>query len=380
MAADAEGAAQGEAELVRDDRHVLVALDAGKEDGEDVAGDAGDRVALSQGALEGERGAAQEVVAVAAAEPLVHLRESVEAELDDGELLAIALRVDDRHRQAVGEAAGAREPGERVLVGEGADLLLRALAGRALAGERLLEARDARAQRADLLLELDLARGSFRRAARTAAGRRLRRGLAPRRGRPGLGRASGAGGAGAASSRRARATRDRQRLFQSVMGGRRRRYPSPAVGVKAGPRGSAAEAARRLGETGSPGVEPGGVPGEGRARGRVAQRRARAGQEEPRLRLRGAPREEPRERLLGALEPQAPNGGRHGGGGLDRLLPRPEPRAIRQGRGGHEQRERADREGERAGTGQRPRRERPPRRRRRRRPGRRARRSTGCAG
>ena len=165
---------------------------------------------------------------MAAAETLVHLREPVEAELDDGELLAVALRVDDRHRQAVGEAPGAREPGERVLVGEGADLLLRALAGGALAGERLLEARDLRAQRVDLLLELDLARGS---AALGPARAALSAGVSDDLGRPALGRAAAPGlgrrlglaGAGAASSRRARATRDRQRLFQSVMSRRGRR-------------------------------------------------------------------------------------------------------------------------------------------------------------
>ena len=379
VAADAEGAAQREAQLVRDDRHVLVALDAGKEDGEDVAGDAGDRVALSQGALEGEGDAAQEVVAVAAAEPLVHLREPVEAELDDGELLAVALRVDDRHRQAVGEAAGARQPGERVLVGEGADLLLRALAGRALAGERFLETRDARAQRADLLLELDLARGGW--PGGSAALGRARARPASRRGRPRPGPALSGSALG---GRRVVAARDGHEGPPAALpvghGGRGRRYPSPAVGVKAGLPGRAREAARGLGETGTPGIEPGGVPGERRARGRVAQRRARAGQEEPRLRVRGAPPEEPHERLLGALEPQTPHGGRHGGGGLDRLLPRPEPRAIRQGRRGHEQRERADREDERAGAGQRPRPNARRRRRRRRRRGRRERRSTGCAG
>ena len=70
-------------------------------------GDAGDRVALAQRALEGEGHAAQEVVAVAAAEPLVDLREAVEAELDDGELLAVALGVDDRHRRG-GRRSGGR--------------------------------------------------------------------------------------------------------------------------------------------------------------------------------------------------------------------------------------------------------------------------------
>jgi hypothetical protein len=76
-------------QLVGDHRDVLVALDAGQQDREHVARRARDRVALAQRALERERHRAQQVVAVAAAEPLVDALEAVEPELDDGELVLV---------------------------------------------------------------------------------------------------------------------------------------------------------------------------------------------------------------------------------------------------------------------------------------------------
>ena len=350
VAADAEGAPEGEAQLVRDDRHVLVPLDAGEEEGEHVPGDAGDRVALAQRALEGEGDAAQEVVAVAAAEPLVHLGEAVEAELDDGELLAVALRVDDRDRQAVAEPAGAREPGERVLVGEGPDLLLRAGAGRALAPELLLEAGDLGAQGADLLLELDLAGGLGRRRRRSfRLGRRARRlgGRSARRGR----RAERAPRRRGARARRGTASGSSSRSWAAS-----ETLPDPGARGQGGGRRAADEAVHGLGEPGPLGVEPGGVPGQGRSRGRVAERGARAGQQEPRLRLRGAPLEQR------ARAPPRPVRASAGGRRARRRTAAwtTSCRAASHGRSGRdaaasEQHQRAGGQAQRAGPGQRPR-------------------------
>jgi hypothetical protein len=78
---------------------------------------------------------------VAAAELLVDPLEAVQPELDDGELVLVALGVDDRDRQAVAEAPRAREARERVLVGERVDLPLEPRGGRALGGERFRASR-----------------------------------------------------------------------------------------------------------------------------------------------------------------------------------------------------------------------------------------------
>ena len=158
VAADAEGAPEREAQLVGDHGHVLVALDARKQDGEDVARRACESIALAQRALERERHRAQQVVAVAAPQPLVDARELVEPQLDHRQLVLVTPGVNDRHRQPVGETPRAREARERVLVRERADLLLEARTRGPFAGEGRLEAPDLLAQGTHLALELELTR------------------------------------------------------------------------------------------------------------------------------------------------------------------------------------------------------------------------------
>ena len=121
VAPDAEGAAQREAQLVGDHRHVLVPLEAREQDGEHVAARRG-RSCRPDAGCSRERGPRSRSRSSPWLRPSrsLTLREAVEAELDDGELLPVPLGVDDRHSEAVAEAAGAGEAGERVLVGESA--------------------------------------------------------------------------------------------------------------------------------------------------------------------------------------------------------------------------------------------------------------------
>jgi hypothetical protein len=153
VSADGEGAAQGETELVRDNRHVLVALEPRQENREDVAAEAGDGVPLPQSALQGDGNALEKVVSEAATQSVVDGPEAVEPQLDHREAALVALGVDDRHREAVAKPTGARDPGERVVVAEGAHLLLDPVAGFRLLLQLGLEALDLVAQDPDLLLQ-----------------------------------------------------------------------------------------------------------------------------------------------------------------------------------------------------------------------------------
>jgi len=100
-----------------------------------VPAEAGDGVTLPDRALERDRHALEQIVAQAATEAVVEAGEVVEPELNHGQLLLVALGVDQCDVQAVVEASAAREPGERIVVDEGANLLLHSGAGSGLVGE-----------------------------------------------------------------------------------------------------------------------------------------------------------------------------------------------------------------------------------------------------
>ena len=239
VAADAEGVAQGEAQLLGDHDHVGVALDPGQQEREHVVlPEPRERVGLAQRALEGERHAAQEVVAMAGAEGLRDPARPVDPELRDREPWLAALRVRDRDGEPVVEAARPREPRERVVLGEIGDLVLQALALRALLGREPPRAAQ-RSRAAPGPPPPAAARGPTRR--RRVRRPRLvcflgRRASAAGVGspRPGLGdRGTGStvrrrrsGTSRRAASRPSSPTNDCQRLFHSAMWTLARRHDS----------------------------------------------------------------------------------------------------------------------------------------------------------
>jgi len=83
------------ADLARDLGGVLLGRDAGDEEGELVAAQPGDRVALSDVLLDALRDLTEELVPDGMAEGVVDDLEAVEVEEEDRELLVVAVRLGD---------------------------------------------------------------------------------------------------------------------------------------------------------------------------------------------------------------------------------------------------------------------------------------------
>ena len=309
VAADAEGAAQREAQLVGDHRHVLVALDSGQQDREHVARETRAIVSPWRSVL--SRASATER---SRSSPWLRPSRSLTAAKWSRPSWTTASLWRWRRawtiatvRRSAKRRALAR-PGERVLVRERADLLLEALARRPFAASDVSRPRDAPRAGSRTSSSSWISRGG------AAAGGALG---AARRPRPGL-RLSGAGGASASG---AAGVGDRRR---DALSGRRatdrtassRAWASDADAIRRRHSGS-----RRAPRSGCGFARPG--RRGSRARGwramavseAASEGGAGAGEHQPRLGLRGAPAEPASERHLGPLEPQAP----HGGGGGRRL-------------------------------------------------------------
>ena len=119
-------------------------VDARQQDRELVAAEAGDDVGRAQPLAQHARDARQQAVAGGVAEGVVDGLEAVEVEHERGALGAVAAHVREVPRELLLEAAAVREPGERVVVGEVAQL-----------GGR-------REQRAQVALRADAARAAAR--------------------------------------------------------------------------------------------------------------------------------------------------------------------------------------------------------------------------
>ena len=97
-------------------------VDARQQDRELVAAEAGDDVGRAQPLAQHARDARQQAVAGRVAERVVDGLEAVEVEHERGALGAVAAHVREVPRELLLEAAAVREPGERVVVGEVAQL------------------------------------------------------------------------------------------------------------------------------------------------------------------------------------------------------------------------------------------------------------------
>ena len=115
-------------QLLGDLGHVHGAVHRGQQQRELVAAQARHRVALAQRPEQPLRDALEQAVAHAVAQRVVDDLEAVQVQEQHGQPLARAVRVGHRHRETVVEQHPVGQAGERVLVGQAADTLLRPLA------------------------------------------------------------------------------------------------------------------------------------------------------------------------------------------------------------------------------------------------------------
>jgi hypothetical protein len=130
-----EGGLQGLEYLPRHVDRVLDPAHSGQQQRELVPPEAGDGVVVAQAFAKPLRHVLEQAVAAGVAERVVDHLEAVDVHEQQGQPLAVAARVVDRHLEAVPEEEPVRQAGQGVVEGQVPDLLLRLPAVRDVADD-----------------------------------------------------------------------------------------------------------------------------------------------------------------------------------------------------------------------------------------------------
>ena len=114
LAADDRRGGEAIDDLLRNERRIVGLRQVGQHDGELIAADARDRVAITQRGLQALCRLLQELVSRGVTLRVVHQLEVIEVDEQHAERNVASARLHDHQREAVGEKRAVRQPGERI--------------------------------------------------------------------------------------------------------------------------------------------------------------------------------------------------------------------------------------------------------------------------